>query len=352
LEALKKDCILQFFNMRRLNRPVWVRYGAALVVIGAALAVKLLLIPLVTQNEPVLLFFAAVLVSAAFGGFGPGLLATVLGAMCDGYFFMAPFWRFRLDSADQAVRLVIFIFEGIVISVICARMREARQSAERSANEAHELEGQLLEISDAEQHRIGHDLHDGLGQQLTGIGLLSRRLEEMLASENSPAANEASRICSLAKNAVEWTRDLCHSLSPPTLESDGLPAALGDLAAHAENIFHVKCAFEQIGTAEAIDLASSVHFYRIAQEAISNAVRHGQAKHVRVRLDHSNGCAALQVSDDGAGIGQALESNDGMGLTIMRYRARMLGASIDIRRRDGGGTTVSCRRVASARRAV
>ena len=270
--------------MRRFNRPVWVRYGAALVVIGAALAVKLLLIPLVTQNEPVLLFFAAVLVSAAFGGFGPGLLATVLGAMCDGFFFMAPFWRFRLYSADEAVRLVIFIIEGIIISVICARMREARQSAEQSAAEAHELEGQLLEISDAEQHRIGHDLHDGGGQQLTGIGLLSRRLQEMLAAENSPAANEASRICSLAKNAVEWTRvDLCHSLSPPTLESDGLPAALGDLAAHAENIFHVKCAFEQIGKAEAIDLASSVHFYRIAQEAISNArSRHGARQNMSV----------------------------------------------------------------------
>jgi signal transduction histidine kinase len=330
--------------MQRRNRRVWIQYGAALVFVGAALALKLLLVPLVTQNEPVLLFFAAVMVSAAFGGFGPGLLATVLGALCDGFFFMAPFLTWRLDSADQAVRLVIFVIEGIIISVICARMRAARQNAEDSAAEAHELEGRLLEISDAEQQRIGHDLHDGLGQHLTGIGLLSRRLQEMLAADNSLAAGEASRICGLAKTAVEWTRDLCHSLSPPALESEGLPIALGELAAHAENIFHIKCVFEQIGEANVTDLISSRHFYRIAQEAISNAVRHGHAKYVRVRLDHSKGSAVLQVIDDGTGITQASESSDGMGLKIMRYRARMIGASINITPREGGGTIVICKR--------
>ena len=232
-------------------------------------------------------------------------------------------------------------------------MREARENAEDSAAEAHALEGRLLEISDAEQQRIGHDLHDGLGQHLTGIGLLSRRLEEMLATENSPAAGEASRICGLAKSAVEWTRDLCHTLSPPALESHGLPMALGELAAHAENIFHVDCAVEQTGEADVIDPTLSRHFYRIAQEAISNAVRHGQARHVRVRLDQSKGSAALQVTDDGTGIIPASQSKDGMGLKIMRYRARLIGATIDITPREGGGTIVVCRRdISSERRAV
>src|SRR5262249_38565298 len=153
----------------------------------------------------------------------------------------------ELTSADQAVRLVVFLLEGIFISFICARMKWARLDALDSAEEARELEGELLEISEAEQRRIGHDLHDGLGQQLTGIALMTRRLQETLAALAHPAAKEANKICDLAKGAVEWTRDLCRSLSPPSLERSGLSQALRELTANAEVIFHVQCEFEQEG---------------------------------------------------------------------------------------------------------
>jgi signal transduction histidine kinase len=329
--------------MRRPRHSAWLRYGTALLVTAGALAIKLMLVPLATRDEPVLLFFAAVLVAAAFGGLGPGLFATLLATAFDGYFFMRPFGRWSLAGVDEFVRLGIFVGEGVFISLICARMKAARWDAEELATEAHELEGELLEISEAEQRRLGYDLHDGLGQQLTGIALMTRRLQETLATVAKPAADEAGRVCDLAKGAVEWTRDLCRSLSPHTLETAGLAQALRELAAHAEALFQVKCEYEQAGEIENVRLSASVHLYRIAQEAISNAVRHGHAKHIRLRLTGAGPVVTVEVIDDGTGIEPPAPSTNGMGLRIMRYRARMIGATIDVARRPEGGTTVTCR---------
>ena len=111
-------------------RSALVRYGAAVVVTAGALALKLLLVPLVTRDEPVLLFFAAVIVSAVLGGLGPGLFAIALSTLFDAYFFMQPFNRWQLQSPDQWVRLLIFAGEGVFISLICARMKSARLLAE------------------------------------------------------------------------------------------------------------------------------------------------------------------------------------------------------------------------------
>jgi signal transduction histidine kinase len=222
-------------------------------------------------------------------------------------------------------------------------MKSARYAAEDSAAEARELEGQLLEISDAEQRRIGHDLHDGLGQQLTGIALMTRRLEETLAADKVPAAQEASKICELAKGAIEWTRDLCRSLSPPSLDRAGLAHALSDLLANAEVIFHIHCELEQHGDTSTVKPPASVHLYRIAQEAISNAAHHGRAKQIMLQLDVSADSLVMQISDDGTGMQQSSPSTNGMGLRIMQYRARMIGASIEVCRAERCGTTVTCR---------
>ena len=336
--------------MPQLYRPAWQQYGAALFLVGVALALKLLLVPVISRDQPVLLFFAAVIMSAAFAGFGPGLLATGLSAICDSYFFMEPYGQLRLSSADQAFRLAIFVFEGVFVSVICARMNSARhlaesafQRAESSANESRELQRRILEIGDAEQQRLGHDLHDGLGQHLTGIALLARRFQERLMLIAPAEADEAKMLSTLAQSAVEWTHDLCRTLSPAIRESADLPDMLQDLAAKAENIFSITCAFQRSGSIRSIGPAAAVHFYRIAQEAISNAVRHGRARKVMLRLEYSDDCVIMEIIDDGTGIELAAQSKEGMGLRIMRYRARVIGASIDIRPHVAGGTIVSCR---------
>jgi signal transduction histidine kinase len=325
------------------RRAAWLRYGAAVAAVAVALALKLLLVPLVTYDEPFLLFFAAVIASAVFGGLGPGLLATALATLLDGYFFMMPYHKLALQSADQGVRLALFAGECVLISMIAARLKFARQRAEINAEAARILEKQILEISDDEQRRIGHDLHDGLGQHLTGIALMTRRLQQRLASENSPETNEAVKLSQLAKTAVEWTHDLCRTLSPPVMASGGLADGLRGLAGNAESLFDIECVVEQSGEFNSIDLAAAMHLYRIAQEAISNAVRHGQARNITLRLENSGSNIAMQIIDDGTGIKLGAGPVEGMGLSIMRYRARMIGATIDIRRGERGGTIVTCR---------
>jgi signal transduction histidine kinase len=279
--------------------------------------------------------------AATFGGLGPGLLAILLATISNNYFFMEPFGQWGI-TREQLFRLLLFVGEGVFISVICARLNAARQRAIDNANEARELEKRILEISDAEQRRIGHDLHDGLGQHLTGIALLTRRLEKHLTASASAEAPDATKLSELAKTAVEWTHDLCRTLSPPALESSGLAEALRELASNVENVFNVECTFEQRGTEHRSDLSIGVHLYRIAQEAASNAIRHGQAKHVQILLQTTSDALIVQVIDDGKGIDGTEPSADGMGLRIMRYRAKMIGASIEVRGRPGGGTVVTC----------
>src|SRR5207245_2148609 len=122
----------------------------------------------------------------------------------------------------------------------------------------------------------------------------------------------------------ELAHDLCRTLSPPALESAGLAEALRELAANAESIFRIECSVDEQSPIDQPPVGTAVHLYRIAQEAISNAVRHGKAKHVHVRLRNSGGVLVMQIDDDGVGIDPAAASMNGMGLRIMRYRARMI----------------------------
>jgi signal transduction histidine kinase len=328
--------------MRHLLGLRFSSYGAAIVFVGIALTLKLILVPWVTEDVPFVLFFGAVMAAAAFGGLGPGLFATAIAALCDLYFFTKPYGHFELSTLSERVRLALFLVEGFFISIICARLKIAKQRADDNAAAARQLERKILEISEAEQRRIGHDLHDGLGQHLTGIALIMQRLGKRLTSAGQKDAEEAMKVSEMAKTAVEWTHDLCRSLATPALESSGLAEALRELAANAENIFSIECTFEQTGDEHDIDLNAGVHLYRIAQEAISNAVRHGQAKKVQIDLVGCPRAVDMRISDDGRGIRETNSSLDGMGLQIMRYRARMIGASVDVSEGKPAGTVVAC----------
>jgi signal transduction histidine kinase len=335
--------------MRLPCRSLAIRYGTAVIATGVVLGLRLVLIPLkpATQDAPFLMFFLAVLIAAIRGGFGPGLLATVLAAGCNDYFFMKPLGTFEL-TAEQVLQLAMFIVEGVLISFICARLRASRRAIEDGAAEARALERRILEISDAEQRRIGHDLHDGLGQHLTGIALLMRRLQKHLIARGAPEAADAEKVANLANTAVGWTHDLCRSLSPAALESAGLAEGLRELAANAENIFSIACVFEADNEERAatIDVESAGNLYRIAQEAISNAVRHGKATRVDLRLIGRPTAVEIEISDNGTGVAAhqpASPDGNGMGLRIMRYRAKMIGADVTVRPRNGGGTVVACR---------
>ena len=211
-----------------------------------------------------------------------------------------------------------------------------------AAIERRVLEEELLNVSSREQQRIGQDLHDSLCQQLAGIEFRNSVLVQQLG-KNSKAKAEASQIGELIRNATKQARALARGLAPVEIEPDGLMAALTRLAANAANLFRIACTFECLQPVLLGDGTSATHLYRIAQEAIGNAVKHGRAKAVVVSLKQIDGELVLTIEDNGSGFNQEQSLGEGMGLRIMDYRAEMIGATLRIDSIKGKGTTVACR---------
>lgn len=208
--------------------------------------------------------------------------------------------------------------------------------------EYRRLEREILKIVENEQKRIGQDLHDGLCQLLAGIDMMATVLQKKLAS-NSPADSPAAaNISFYAREAIDQARLLARGLSPVELETNGLTSALRELSLISAKIFDVKCTFTCDAPVLVDDNIRSTHLYRIAQESINNAVKHGGAKTVTVRLAGEGDQAVLTVSDDGSGFDPRLQARNGMGLRSMRYRADLLGGNFAIEQTGTNGTTVKC----------
>ncbi len=212
----------------------------------------------------------------------------------------------------------------------------------RDITERKRLEKEILEISDREQQRIGQDLHDDLCQSLAGIELMSEVLEEKLAAKSKPESAQAARIAERVQRAIEQTRMLARGLSPLEMESNGLMAALSELASNTEQLFRVGCKFVSKQPVMIEDAAASTHLYRIAQEAINNAIKHGKASEITISLSAEQDQIALSITDNGVGFLPPKTQRSGMGLRIMKYRAGIIGASLEVRRADDKGTVVTC----------
>jgi PAS domain S-box-containing protein len=204
------------------------------------------------------------------------------------------------------------------------------------------LERQILEISMREQQRIGRDLHDDLGQILTGTGFLCELLIKKLGNKELPEAEEARSIFGLINEAKEHTRLLSRGLSPVEIDSGGIAAALERFARNVEGIYSVSCTLHCDAGLEINDSMVETQFHYIVLESVTNAIRHGRAKHIDISLQKKKGQVHLTVKDDGAGIPPDIDQHKGMGLQIMRYRANAVGASIQVTRNGEKGSTVTC----------
>ena len=207
--------------------------------------------------------------------------------------------------------------------------------------ERERVTARMAELLWREQQDLLHTLHDSLGQTLTGLGMLSRGLSERLARTDAAAAETAQEIARQAKQALGHVRQLTKSLFPVEVESENLTAALRDLAAATQTLHGIPIRVE--GTAPKLlrDGRIATQLYRIAQEAVTNAVRHAQAHTITIRVGGDTDVFSLQIADDGVGMRNTGPSN-GMGLKIMRYRAHSIGGRITIESSAGGGTLVTC----------
>jgi two-component system sensor kinase FixL len=212
----------------------------------------------------------------------------------------------------------------------------------RDVTERRRLERDAVEAGDRERRRLGQEIHDDLGQRLVGLHLIADALRQDLEADGSPHAARAARIGELAGETLRGARALAHSLAAVSVPPEALAFALTELCETVQATTGVACVVEAEGAGMLKDAVVATHLFRIAQEAVTNAVRHGRPHRVTVRLELGPRSGLLAVVDDGCGF-SAVGDEAGLGLRSMRLRAGYIHAAFDVRAAPGRGAAVECR---------
>lgn len=210
----------------------------------------------------------------------------------------------------------------------------------RDISEQRRLEQEVLRVSEHERHRIGQDLHDGLGQMLTGITLITKNIAASLKEEDHPLTGEVNEITDLLKEADEYARGLSRNLVPVELDSSGLVAALQRLTMNAERLFNIDCELKDTLNIHFDDPTSLTHLFRIVQEATSNAVKHGNASNVQIDMKADDTKLTIKIEDNGTGFAPDWDQHKGLGVRIMKFRSRLIGANLEIAESSLGGAAI------------
>ncbi len=214
--------------------------------------------------------------------------------------------------------------------------------AHTDITERKQLEKEIIRISDREQWRIGQELHDGLGQQLTAIELMCQSLKGDLERTQPESAVQVARMSQFLREAISQTRSLAHGLTPFMLDAGGLQAALAELVERTVSLGRVKCRFVCTAPVLLKDSEAAGHFFRIAQEALNNALKHAGATEIVLHLSGGDGIVQLRVADNGKGLPKIQKQKDGIGLQVLRHRANTIGAELTVNSKPGKGVTITC----------
>jgi len=213
----------------------------------------------------------------------------------------------------------------------------------RDISERKYLEKALVTASENERREIGRDLHDALGQIITGISLLAKSLAKKLNTVDEKLAGEAESIAQLSMEAMAETKRLAYGAFPTELERVGLLAALTQIAETVRRLYHIDAFFTGPSNWKPLDRDSELHLYRIAQESVANAIKHGKPGQVQLFLQQDREGITLIIADDGIGIAASRDPNRlSMGLDIMRHRANLIGGTLTLTSPKEGGTEVRC----------
>jgi signal transduction histidine kinase len=204
------------------------------------------------------------------------------------------------------------------------------------------LEQELLDITERERRRIGVELHDDLGQQLTGIAFMLKSLELNLKKKKIKEADSAAQIHSRFTHAMNHAKDVARHLTSLNVHEQNLRAALKSMAAQVRDMFNISCTFRCMGDIPPQPENTVQQLYKITQEAVTNAIRHGKAKRVQVKLGRMNDKLVLSIRNTGRPFPSLKDQRPGVGLRIMHYRANLIGASLEVKPSPGGGAVVVC----------
>ena len=292
------------------------------------------------------------LLVARVAGFRPGFLFAFLAVLLwlilelhSGLVYsnlFIPYWNALMRFGTFMIAMSLVAAMRTLTSHLEERVHERTAALEAQITETRELEKNILEISDRERATIGQDLHDGLCQQLVSAAFSTNMLQEKLARSATPGATDVNQISDMIDDAITQARNLARGLYPVRLETEGLEMALRELASVMSRRFEVSCTVTCPLPLPQGMPNTDIHLYRIAQEALINAAKHANAKHISLSLLSEDGRIKMGIVDDGMGIANTPHNPDGMGLRIMAYRARMIGAGFRVLPLAEGGTQVIC----------
>jgi signal transduction histidine kinase len=246
------------------------------------------------------------------------------------------------EGWEVIVRCGFFLITAIGTAAV-KQQRDASASRIALLEYSQKLEREIIGISEREQERIGQDLHDGICQYLAALSCNAASLKSDLEARHlAVEAKVADDLARFLRDAVAQTRNLARGLVPVQMDEAGLASALEELTASVTRLLGIRCVYESAGEPLIRDNSVAMHLYRIAQEAINNATKHGKATHVCVSLMEDGGATTLRIADDGPGISKTANGSDGMGLGLMYYRARLVGGELRIEEPPAGGTVISC----------
>jgi signal transduction histidine kinase len=330
------------------------RSQAALVVAGLVMLAVIGLVDYLTGFEILFSVFYLLEVGLAawFVGRKFGLLMSFLSAVVwiggdieAGAHYSSPFipvWN----------GLILMTFYSIVVWLLTSlrnlhreledKVRQRTAALTQEMAERARLEKEILDVSEREQRRIGHDLHDTLCQHLTGTALAGQVLGEKLAAKSMPEAADANRVVGLVEDGIALARNLARGIYPVEMEAEGLMAAFQELADRIAAMSKVSCVFDCRVPVLVHDATAATHLYRIAQEAVANALRHAKARRIGISLFQEAGVLTLTIEDDGIGLPETAQKGPGLGTRIMAHRAAMINATLAVEPNPTGGTLVRC----------
>jgi len=304
-----------------------------------------------TGYERSLLLFYLLPISLAvwFGNFAFGLAIAIV---CVGVSVVSDvaagipvlrFWNIATLFVFYVLFAGVLSKLGTLIRELDRRVHERTAALEREMAERRRLDQEIAQVADRERRRLGQDLHDTLGQHLTGTALAAQVLKEKLASRSAPEVGEAEKLVHYVEEGIDLTRSLARGFFSPELDAEGLTVALQNLAENVSERFRIRCVINGDQSILIHDRTIANQLYRIAQEAVTNAVKHGAARQVDIRLAKDGPDLCLTIIDDGIGFPDTPPKSGGLGLRLMQHGAAMTGATFDVRRNGKRGTIATFR---------
>src|SRR6058998_599003 len=301
-------------------------------------------------ERPLLLFYLLPISLAAwFGTFFMGLGIAVISIAVSMLSDVAAgipalgFWNAGMAFVSYALFAGVLSKLRILVGELDRRVQERTAALQREVAERQRLDREIAQVADRERRRLGQDLHDRLGQHLTGTALAAQVLKEKLATKSAPEVTEAEKLVRYVEEGIDLTRNLARGFFSPELEADGLSVALEGLAENISERFAINCIFHGEEPIRLRDSEVATQLYRIAQEAATNAVKHADAENIDIRLTVDGAELTLAIVDDGVGLPDKVSDSKGLGLRLMRHGAALIGGALNVQRNSRRGTTATCK---------